>query len=61
MKTVCEMLVRLIPPHYSSEGKSRLTIGIGCSGGQHRSVAITERLAKNFGRPESTARPDIGK
>jgi len=47
VKTVCEMLVRLIP-HYSSEGKSRLTIGIGCSGGQHRSVAITERLAKEL-------------
>ncbi|MDD4338040.1 MAG: RNase adapter RapZ, partial [Firmicutes bacterium] len=45
VKTASEMLVRLIP-HYSSEGKSRLTIGIGCSGGQHRSVAIAERLVK---------------
>ncbi len=47
VKTVSEMLLRLIP-HYSAEGKSRLTIGIGCSGGQHRSVAITERLVKEL-------------
>jgi len=47
VKAASEMLVRLIP-YYSSEGKSRLTIGIGCSGGQHRSVAITERLVKEL-------------
>jgi RNase adapter protein RapZ len=32
-------------PAYVAEGKSRLTIGIGCTGGYHRSIAIAEELA----------------
>jgi RNase adapter protein RapZ len=32
-------------PAYVSEGKSRLTIGIGCTGGYHRSIAIAEEIA----------------
>ena len=32
-------------PAYIAEGKTRLTIGIGCTGGYHRSIAITEELA----------------
>ncbi|MDB4975275.1 MAG: putative ATP-binding protein [Myxococcaceae bacterium] len=32
-------------PRYASEGKSYLTIGIGCTGGRHRSVAMAEALA----------------
>jgi UPF0042 nucleotide-binding protein len=39
-----EMIVYLIPL-YEKEGKSYLTIAIGCTGGKHRSVVITERLA----------------
>ncbi|OQY23153.1 MAG: RNase adaptor protein RapZ [Desulfobacteraceae bacterium 4572_35.2] len=31
-------------PHYSAEGKSYLTVSIGCTGGHHRSVAIVEAL-----------------
>ena len=31
-------------PHYVSEGKAYLTIGIGCTGGRHRSVVVTEKL-----------------
>jgi UPF0042 nucleotide-binding protein len=43
-----EMLTFLLP-HYIHEGKSYLTIGIGCTGGQHRSVMITEELKKRLG------------
>jgi len=31
-------------PHYRREGKSYLTISIGCTGGRHRSVCIAEVL-----------------
>jgi UPF0042 nucleotide-binding protein len=40
---VDELLVFLIPM-FQSEGKSYLSIGIGCTGGHHRSVAIAEEL-----------------
>jgi UPF0042 nucleotide-binding protein len=40
---VCDMLRRLIP-RYQAEGKSYLTIAVGCTGGRHRSVAVAERL-----------------
>jgi UPF0042 nucleotide-binding protein len=32
-------------PAYIAEGKTRLTIGVGCTGGYHRSIVITEELA----------------
>lgn len=35
-------------PNYEKEGKSYLTIAIGCTGGKHRSVAITDKLAEHF-------------
>jgi len=38
--------LRYVLPHYISEGKSYLTIAIGCTGGRHRSVMIAERLKK---------------
>ena len=31
-------------PRYEAEGKSYLTVGIGCTGGRHRSVAIAEQI-----------------
>ena len=31
-------------PAYQAEGKTRLTIGIGCTGGYHRSIVIAEQL-----------------
>ena len=32
-------------PAYIAEGKTRLTIGIGCTGGFHRSIVVAEELA----------------
>jgi len=40
-----EMLQMLIP-HYIEEGKTELVIGIGCTGGKHRSVTIAEEITK---------------
>jgi Predicted P-loop-containing kinase len=38
-------LLEPLLPRYDAEGKSYLTIGIGCTGGRHRSVFIAEKLA----------------
>lgn len=38
-------LLEFLIPRYQREGKSYLTIGIGCTGGRHRSVAIAEHVA----------------
>jgi UPF0042 nucleotide-binding protein len=44
-----EDYVRYVVPYYISEGKSYLTIAIGCTGGRHRSVMIAERLKRALG------------
>lgn len=49
LSRVTEMLSYLLP-HYIKEGKSYLTIGFGCTGGQHRSVMIAEEVAKRLKR-----------
>lgn len=41
-----EDYVRYVMPHYVNEGKSYLTVAIGCTGGRHRSVMIAERLRR---------------
>ena len=47
METFRDLILSLIP-YYSKEGKGRLTIGIGCTGGQHRSVAVAEELGRQL-------------
>jgi UPF0042 nucleotide-binding protein len=41
-------LLEYVMPKYEREGKSYLTIAIGCTGGRHRSVAIAEALARDL-------------
>jgi len=45
-------LLAFLLPKYQAEGKAYLNIGIGCTGGKHRSVAIAEALAQ---KPELTS------
>jgi len=58
-----EFLLFLLPS-YRREGKSYLTIAIGCTGGRHRSVAVAEKIHALFrkrGYNISTRHRDIGK
>jgi RNase adapter protein RapZ len=43
-----EEYLRYVIPHYVAEGKSYLTVAIGCTGGRHRSVMIAERLRRGL-------------
>jgi UPF0042 nucleotide-binding protein len=43
-----EALLRFLLPRYASEGKSYVTVAIGCTGGRHRSVAVAESLEKRL-------------
>jgi len=43
-------LLEFCLPRFEREGKSYLTVGIGCTGGRHRSVVLAERLAKELER-----------
>lgn len=44
---ISDLLIYLIP-HYIREGKSYLTISFGCTGGQHRSVAMADEIRKRL-------------
>lgn len=58
-----DMLAFLIP-HYISEGKNQLVICIGCTGGKHRSVTLTNEISERMaglGYAVKTEHRDIGK
>ncbi|MBU1671462.1 MAG: RNase adapter RapZ [Actinobacteria bacterium] len=58
------LLIDLLIPGYVKERRVNLTIGLGCTGGRHRSVAIAEELARRFfasGHPVSVLHRDIEK
>jgi UPF0042 nucleotide-binding protein len=59
-----QSFVEFLVPHYAEEGKTYLTLAIGCTGGKHRSVALAEKLS-NFlvkkGLPASVSHRDLGK
>ena len=46
--------LRYVLAQYEEEGRFRLTIGIGCTGGRHRSVAVAEALAAAFEQDDYT-------
>jgi UPF0042 nucleotide-binding protein len=46
-------LLSFLIPRYAAEGKTYFTVGIGCTGGRHRSVAITEELAERLKQENS--------
>lgn len=52
-------LLRFVIPKYEREGKSYLTVGIGCTGGRHRSVVISEELARALGSDVRVRHRDV--
>lgn len=53
LKKLIDMLEFMIP-QYQKEGKSQIVIGIGCTGGQHRSVSIARHIGQFFDSKLST-------
>jgi UPF0042 nucleotide-binding protein len=57
-----DALLAMLVPAYIREGKSYLTVAMGCTGGRHRSVALAEELAKRLdahGMPSTVFHRDI--
>ena len=57
-------LFALVLPAYVKEGKSYLTVAVGCTGGRHRSVVIAEQIASllaELGHPPAIAHRDVAK
>ncbi|MFD2492807.1 RNase adapter RapZ [Amycolatopsis jiangsuensis] len=48
-------LLRLIGAGYKREGKRYLTLAVGCTGGKHRSVALSEELAQRLSKEDGMA------
>ena len=45
-------LLELTVPAYREEGRARLTVALGCTGGYHRSIALAEELATRLRQPD---------
>jgi RNase adapter protein RapZ len=59
-----DSMLRTVMPGYQAEGRSYLTIAIGCTGGRHRSVAIAEEMATRLrarGLAVRTSHRDVSK
>lgn len=57
-----EDMLRFLIPHYQEEGKHRLVIAVGCTGGAHRSVAIAEAIGaflREMGLPTEISHRDL--
>ena len=57
-------LINFLIPQYEKEGKTYLTIGVGCTGGQHRSVSVINSLEKLLSKKRYLVRVvhrDLGK
>ncbi|PYS77587.1 MAG: RNase adaptor protein RapZ, partial [Acidobacteria bacterium] len=57
-------LIDYLLPLYKREGKSYVTIGIGCTGGRHRSVMVANQIARHLrraGYDASAVHRDVGK
>jgi UPF0042 nucleotide-binding protein len=57
-------LISGVLPEFVKEGKSYLTVAVGCTGGRHRSVAIAEEVANRLrrsGQPVRTGHRDVGR
>jgi UPF0042 nucleotide-binding protein len=46
-------MLHFLIPQYKKEGKSQVVVGIGCTGGKHRSVAIAEYMGRVMGSSET--------
>jgi len=55
IERISQLLIYLLP-HYIREGKTYLTIAFGCTGGQHRSVMMTEEMRKRLTRAGFTVK-----
>ena len=59
-----EGLLGSLLPAYQAEGKSYLTVAIGCTGGRHRSVAVAEEISarlRGLGFAVRVSHRDLGR
>ncbi|HLN91395.1 MAG TPA: RNase adapter RapZ, partial [Patescibacteria group bacterium] len=54
LRRLSDLLLFLLPL-YRKEGKAYFTLGVGCTGGRHRSVAVAEALGEILGKGRESA------